>query len=156
MLVPGGVHEAGIVSAENDAPGPQVIAHGTRETTTTYSVVNGGLVPTVSYIEAEVSDLQVTPWEVSVPPRERVDATVTVHAPDEIDYYQYRLVEYRYLAVLPTSVIRSLYTLHPWAPIFVIDLLLVGVVLLGSTLILDDRASGLLMGSVRRVLSRLR
>jgi hypothetical protein len=81
---------------------------------------------------------------------------VTVHAPDEIGYYRYRLVEYRYLAVLPTSVIRRLYTLHPWAQIFVIDLLLAGVVLLGSTLVLDDRASGLLTGSVRGVLSRLR
>ena len=35
-------------------------------------------------------------------------------------------VEHRYLAVLPTPVLRALYTVHPWAPIVVIDTLLGG------------------------------
>ena len=155
MLVPGGVYEVGIVSAENDAPGTRVIEHGTSETAM-YPVVNGGLLPTVSYLDSDGSALVATPQEVYVPPRGRADVAVTVRAPDAIGYYRYRLIEHRYLAVLPVPVIRSLYTLHPWAPIVVIDLLLAGGVLLGSALVLHGRPDGWVRNSARSVLSRLR
>jgi signal peptidase len=155
MLVPGGVHEIGVVSAENDAPGNRVIKHGTSEVTT-YGVVNGGLLPTVSYIESDGSALAVMPREIYTSPGERVEVTVTVHAPDSIGYYQYRLVEHRYLAVLPVPVIRSLYALHPWLPIVVIDLLFASMVLFVSTLVLSERLDRLVKNSVRSVVARLR
>ena len=62
---------------------------------------------------------------------------MTLHAPPETGYYRRYLVEHRYLAVLPQSVIDALYALHPWAPIVAINALLavpfyvVGIKLVG-------------------------
>jgi signal peptidase len=81
---------------------------------------------------------------------------VTVHAPEAIGYYRYRVIEYRYLAVLPVPIIRGLYTIHPWAPIVVIDVVLVGVALLVSVLVLHARPDGSLRGIRGSIRSRLR
>jgi len=125
MVVPAGDHKFDVVSAESDAPGPRVIEQGTSETLT-YPVVNGGLVPVVTYLEPESEGVEVTPRETRVGGQTAVNATVTLTAPPETGYYRRFLVEHRYLAVLPQSTIRALYRVHPWAPIVAIDALLGG------------------------------
>ena len=137
MVGPAGPQQFGIVSAESDAPGPRVIETGTSESVT-YPVGNGGVVPVVVYLEPGSDAVDVRPSELTVPERSVRNATLDLHAPPETGYYRQYVTEHRYLAILPQSHIRTLYRLHPWAPIAVIDLLLavpfylVGVSLVGT------------------------
>jgi len=126
MVVPSGPVEFGIVSSEVEAPGARVIETGTTDTTS-YRVVNGGVVPIVSHV-APVSDgIAVDSEWSSVPGRSATNVSVTLSAPPETGYYRKYLVEYQYLAVLPRPTIQALHGVHPWLPVVVIDLL-VGVV----------------------------
>lgn len=125
MVVPAGSHQFGVVSAESDSPGPRVIEQGTSENLT-YRVPNGGLVPVVVFLDPASEGVDVAPRETRVESRTAVNATVTLTAPPETGYYRRFLAEHRYLAVLPQSTIRTLYRVHPWLPILVIDGLLGG------------------------------
>ena len=134
MVVPAGPQEYGVVSAESDSPGPRVIEQGTNETTV-YPVVNGGLVPTISYLEPATEGVSVAPRAIRVGPRSATNATVTLSAPPETGYYRRFVTEHRYLAVLPRPAIDWLHGVHPWLPLVVIDgLLWGGFYLLGTTL----------------------
>lgn len=131
MAMPLGPHEFEMVSAENDAPGPRVVEAGTSETLT-YRVPGGGLLPTVVILEPASEGLSVEPDRFYLRGGETKNATVTVTAPPEIGYAPQYLREHRYLAVLPRGGILWLYTVHPWAPVLAIDVLLAGgFVLLG-------------------------
>lgn len=135
MMVQGGVHEVGVVSAENDAPGPRVIERGQTETTV-YPVANRGLLPMHAMLESRSEGIDVQPQEVIVQPGQHTNATVAITAPPEIGYYRMFLHDHRYLGVLPTPVLRGLYQVHPWAPILAIDIVLgLGTVVFGSWLL---------------------
>jgi signal peptidase len=134
MTFPAGPTQFGVVSADTDAPGPRVIAAGTTETAN-YSLANPGLVPVVSFLDARDNALTVTPDRVTVDRRTAVNATVAITAPPETGYYQYYLVEDRYLGVLPTPTLVALHDVHPWLPILVIDALVAGVVLLAGRVV---------------------
>jgi len=142
MVGPAGPQQFGIVSAESDVPGPRVIEAGTSESTT-YAVGNGGLVPVVVFLEPGSEAVAVEPQSLSVPSGSAENATLTLTAPPETGHYRHYITEYRYLAVLPKSHIRTLYVLHPWAPIAVIDALLgvpfylLGVVFVGRGRVRD-------------------
>jgi signal peptidase len=139
MVAPGGTQEYGIVSAEFDSERPTVVPVGESETVP-YLVGNGGVVPTVTYLEPASRGIEVEPRQVRLARGERVNATVTLHAPPETGYYRRFLVEHRYLALLPLSVVGSLYRLHPWAPVVAIDALLGGgFYLLGRALVGSGR-----------------
>ena len=131
MAVPVGPQEFELISAENDAPGPRIVAAGTSETTT-YTVPGGGLLPAVVVLEPASEGLAVEPTQFYVRGGETENATVTLTAPPDIGYAPQYLHERRYLAVLPTDVIMGLYAVHPWLPVLVIDAMLsVGFALLG-------------------------
>ncbi|MFC6941173.1 S26 family signal peptidase [Salinirubellus sp. GCM10025818] len=135
MVAPGGTQEYGVVSAEFDSERPTVIPMG-ESGTVPYPVGNGGFVPVIAYLEPASEGIEVDPGQARLARGERVNATVTLHAPPETGYYRRFLVEHRYLALLPPSVIDSLYRLHPWAPIAAIDALLGGgFYLLGRALV---------------------
>jgi signal peptidase len=80
----------------------------------------------VVFLETQSEGIDVSPSEFRVRGGHVANATVTLHAPPETGYIRQYLTEHRYLAVLPTSTIRALYGLHPWAPILAIDALLGG------------------------------
>jgi signal peptidase len=158
MVAPAGTQEFGVVSAEFDSDRPTVIRAGESKPLT-YRVPNGGLLPVVAYLEPASEGVDIRPGRTRVSPGGTATATVTLSAPSEPGYYRRFLVEHRYLAVLPVSVIDGLYRLHPWVPIVVIDLLVglpfyaLGVALLGRGRLRDrsrDRSSG-----VERLLDRL-
>jgi len=125
MVGPAGPQEFGVVSADFDSPGVRVIEQGTSESTR-YVIGNGGFVPVVAYFEPTTEGIDVQPREQVVSPRSTVNATLTLSAPPETGYYRRYVVEHRYLLVLPQPTIRSLYSVHPWLPIVVIDGLLGG------------------------------
>ncbi|WP_136718160.1 S26 family signal peptidase [Halorientalis salina] len=135
MVVPAGQEEIGFVSAESDSPGLGVIEQGTSETTT-YPVANGGLVPVVAFVEPSTERVAVEPTEFHVPPRTTRNASLTVSAPPETGYYREFVVQHRYLGLLPTSTIRTLYEIHPWLPLLTIDALLGGGFYLGGVAVL--------------------
>ena len=120
MVGPAGTQEYGIISAEFDSERPTVIPQG-ESSDVTYPVGNGGLVPIVSYLEPASEGVAVSPHESHVGPQSVVNATVTLQAPPETGSYRRFIVEHRYLAILPLPVIQTLYAVHPWAPIVVID-----------------------------------
>lgn len=136
MVVQGGVVEMGVVSAENDAPGPRVIERGETETAV-YPVHNDGLVPMHAVLDPRSPGVDVRPGGMmTVPPGGHVNATVAVTAPPEIGYYRLYLLDHRYLGVLPRSVLVELYGVHPWAPIVAIDAVLgIGSLVVGRWLL---------------------
>jgi signal peptidase len=124
MVGPAGTQEFGVVSAEFDSERPDIIPTGESKSQP-LAVGNGGVVPAVVFFEPASEGVDVEPRELHVPGGGGVaNATVTLHAPPETGYYRWFVVQHRYLAVLPASVIESLYRLHPWVPILVVDALL--------------------------------
>jgi len=157
MIGPAGTQEYGVVSAEFDSDRPTVIPAG-ESGELAYPVGNGGFVPVFVHLEPASDGVGVRPSETRVRSGAVVNATVTLHAPAETGYYRRFVVEHRYLAVLPRSVIRTLHQFHPWAPVVVIDALvgvpfyLVGTALSGSgRLRTRSRDRGLsILGRLRR------
>ena len=137
MVGPAGPQEYGVVSAEFDSDRPTVIPQG-ESNNVSYPVDNAGIIPVVSYLEPASEGVDVQPHESRVRPRSVSNATVTLQAPPETGYYREFVVEHRYLALLPTPVIRGLYAMHPWLPIVAIDAMigvpfyLLGVRLVGT------------------------
>jgi signal peptidase len=123
MVVQSGPERYGVISAEFDSERRTVIEAG-ESGTVRYPVGNGGYLPTVSYVEPASEGVAVEPGRVAVGPRSVVNVSVTLRAPPETGYYRRFVVEHRYLAILPTSVVDTLYRLHPWLPVIATDLLL--------------------------------
>lgn len=135
MIVPSGPTEYGFVSSSHDTPGASVIGAGETEQAR-YRISNPGALPVVSFLGAEGDGITVQPGQRRVASGSVANATVTLTAPPDTGYYRRYVVEHRYLAVLPTGVIESLYRTHPWLPIIVIDTLLgVPFYLIGVTLV---------------------
>lgn len=138
MVVPAGTQEIGIVSAEFTSENPTVIQKG-ESATVPYDVPNAGLVPVAVYLEPASEGVSVSPNRVRVPGRSKVTVQLTLVAPDETGYYRRYVSRYRYLALLPRPEMNTLYAVHPWVPIVVIDALLAGGVALLGLLRLDGR-----------------
>lgn len=161
MVGPGGTHEYEIISAEFDSEDPTVIPQGQSETMS-YFVDNGGVVPIVTYLEPASEGVEITPHKSRVEPRSVVNASLTLQAPPETGSYRLYVVEHRYLAVLPTPIIQTLYTIHPWAPIAAINTLiggsfyLFGITLLGTGRIRNRTRDDLPFTTrLRRLINRL-
>jgi signal peptidase len=159
MALPAGTQEYEVVSAEFDSEGARVIPMGESETTT-HPVGNGGVLPTVVYLEPASEGVTVQPRETYLDGGDRANATVTLQAPPETGLYRRFVAEHRYLALLPRSVIRSLHGLHPWAPVLAIDALLgvpfyvLGVSLVGRGRVRTTTRDG--PSALRRALTRLK
>ncbi len=138
MVVPGGTQQFGVVSAEFDSENPTVIPQG-ESSTLPYTVPNAGLVPVVTYLEPGSEGVAVSPNRVRVAGRDEATVEMTLSAPPETGYYRRFVTEYRYLALLPGPMIDSLYRLHPWLPILVIDAALAGGVALMGLFVLGGR-----------------
>ncbi|WP_313694773.1 S26 family signal peptidase [Halorarum halobium] len=135
MVVPGGQQQFDVVSSQSDSGRQGVIPAGESENLT-YTVPSNGIVPVVVFFEPTSEGISVSPESMSIAANSRANATVTLQAPPETGYYRRSFHEHRYLAVLPTSTIETLYRLHPWAPIVVIDALVaVGFVALAAALV---------------------
>lgn len=155
MVVPGGTQEYGIVSSEFESDNPTTIQQGSSGTLP-YVVGNGGFVATVVVIESNNERVSVDPTTATVPGGEFINATVTITTPPETGFYQYTVTEHRYLAMLPAPLIVSLYEVHPWLPLVVVDVIVGVPVYLFTTLLLgngrvrarhrDDPGDGLLSG----------
>lgn len=137
MVIPAGTYEYAVVSAESPTDDPQVLAPGgTGELTRT--VDNAGYVPVVVVHEAESSGVESDPYWQTVGPRDSGETMLSLSAPESTGEYTRHVGEYRYLAVLPPSVLVWLHGVHPLFAIAAVDLVVVGVVV-GTTLLLFGR-----------------
>ncbi|RKD95823.1 signal peptidase I [Halopiger aswanensis] len=125
MVVPAGTQSYDVISAEFDSDRPLVIEQGTTDEIS-YPISNQGFLPVVSYVEPGSDSVAVDSGPSVVGPRDETTVTLSITAPDETGYYPAYVTEYRYLTVLPPSVIDALYAIHPWVPYAAIVSLLGG------------------------------
>ncbi len=112
MIVPAGTQSYDVISAEFESDRPLVIERGTTDEVP-YSISNGGIVPTRSYVESGDENVRLEPERATVGPRGETTVAVSITAPDETGHYPTYVTEYRYLYVLPAPVIDALYECHP-------------------------------------------
>lgn len=137
MAVPTGTQQYGIVSADFDSERPEVIPTG-QSKSLQQPLANDGRLPVVVYLESASDGVEVQPNQTRLAGGNQVNATITIHAPEQTGYYRRFVTHRRYLAILPRPALDTLYQFHPWAPIIVIDALIgvpfyiFGITLLGT------------------------
>ncbi|WP_299334678.1 signal peptidase I [Haloplanus sp.] len=142
MAVPSGTERIDFVSASFESERPTVIQTGESKGHDR-RLSNAGLLPTKVYVKAPDDDVDVEPGEVRLAPDSETNVTVTLHAPDSTGGYHRFVSHYHYLAVLPDSMLDSLYRWHPWLPIIVIDALMgVPFYVVGCRLLGRERIGG--------------
>lgn len=145
MLVSSGAQSFEVVSSESDTPGIQVIHVGGSETMT-YIVPSNGIMPTRVYLESGTPGVDIYPTKLTVPGGGRRNVSITLSVPPQTGTYTRTIIEHRYLALLPPSLMDRLYRIHHLLPILAIDLL-VGIGFAGL-------ASGLVGWTPLRIDSR--
>ncbi|MXV64626.1 signal peptidase I [Natronorubrum sp. JWXQ-INN-674] len=126
MVVPSGTTEYGLVSTETPEDDPQILAPGeTGELTRT--IENAGYLPIVVVHEAESRNVATDPSTQTIGIRSSGETTVQLTAPETTGEYTRHVGEYRYLTVLPPSVLVWLHGLHPLAAIAAVNGVIVGV-----------------------------
>lgn len=120
MVVPGGTQEYGIVSAEFESDNPTTIQQGTTDTLP-HTVTNAGFVPTVVILEPETDGIDTDVNQATLGHGEQLNASIEITTPPDTGYYQYYVTEYRYLQILPTSLLTLLHEIHPWIPLLLIN-----------------------------------
>ncbi|TQQ79102.1 signal peptidase I [Halonotius roseus] len=127
MLLPSGVYQYEILSSESPTDNEQIIAVG-GESDVTYAMQNSGHLPVVVFLEAASDGVEVRESQIYVPRRSTVETSITMQAPDQTGSYLRFVREYRYLVVLPPSLIASLHAIHPVVAIAAINLFVGGIV----------------------------
>ncbi|MCU4719009.1 signal peptidase I [Halapricum hydrolyticum] len=159
MVGPAGPQSFEIVSSEFESERSDVIQQGTNQTLQ-YTVGNGGQVPVYVFFQEGSQNVDIQPESFRLGGNDVQNGTLTLTAPPETGAYRLFLTEHRYLALLPESHVRSLYEVHPWLPIVVIDALIgvpfyvVGIVLVGTGRVRRRDRKG--SSTIDRVLARLR
>ncbi|TYT62012.1 signal peptidase I [Natrialba swarupiae] len=125
MVIPTGTTEYGIVSTESPTDDPQVIAPGETSDLTRTSD-NAGYVPVVTVYEAESAGVDIDPGWQTVGIRSSAETTVSLTAPESTGEYTRHVGEYRYLAVLPPSILVFLHGVHPLLAIAAVNGVVVG------------------------------
>jgi len=129
MLLPSGVYQYEILSSESPTDNPQIIPVG-GESEVTYTMQNSGYLPVVGFLEAAGDGVAVSDSRIYVPRRSTVETSITMQAPDQTGSYLRFVREYRYLVVLPPSLIASLHAIHPVVAVAGINLF-VGSIVVG-------------------------
>ena len=127
MLLPSGVYQYEILSSESPTDNEQIIPVG-GESDVTYAMQNSGHLPVLVFLEAASDGVEVSESQIYVPRRTTVETSITMQAPDQTGSYLRFVREYRYLVVLPPSLIASLHAIHPVVAIAAINLFVGGLV----------------------------
>lgn len=125
MLLPSGATQYGIVSAAFQSEQSNVIPTGESKTQP-LTVPNHAGLPVIVFFEPRGEQISVADEELILSPLSSTETQLTVSAPAETGYYRQTLMVHRYFLLLPPSVIRALFTIHPWLPIIAIDGILAG------------------------------
>lgn len=127
MVVPSGVHEMTvdgdtIATAEDIAPGERASWE--------YTVRNSGFVPVVVVFESTDPEVSIPQYRRALGPGDTRELSIGVTAPPPGETRTGTVREYRYLLVLPPSIIEALHDAGPPVAWSVINAVLAGVLLL--------------------------
>ena len=112
MLLPSGVYQYEVVSSARPIDAQQVIQAGSSSDIT-YFMQNSGHIPVLVFIEPASSGVETPAGYTFVGRQTTVNTSVTIHAPEETGVYTRFVREYRYLALLPPSLIATFHRIHP-------------------------------------------
>lgn len=124
MLASSGSDAFGIVSSEQASERADVVPTGETETQTR-TVHNGGVLPEVVVLEPASDGVAIDETTHRLGRNSKSEVSISYTAPPETGYYLRGVSERRYFAVLPTSVILSLHTVHPWLATAVVAIVIV-------------------------------
>lgn len=122
MVVPAGIQEYGVASAETPEEDPLVIEAG-GSSTVDHTVSNDGFVPVVVFFDPGDS-VTTDPDRVVVGGSATGETSVTLSVPPEEGRYTRYVTEHRYLVVLPPTLIAALHAIHPVVALLTIDLVI--------------------------------
>ncbi|WP_254861676.1 signal peptidase I [Halovivax gelatinilyticus] len=125
MVIPSGTTAYDVVSTDSPTDDPQVLAPG-ETGTLTRTVDNAGYVPVVVRTEAASGGVTVEPSSQTVGWRSQGETLVALSAPESEGQYLRTVSEYRYLAVLPPSLLGSLHDVHPYLAVAAVNGVIVG------------------------------
>ncbi|TQQ83018.1 S26 family signal peptidase [Halonotius terrestris] len=127
MLLPSGVYQYEILSSESPSDNEQIIEVG-GTSDVTYAMRNSGYLPMLVFLEPASDGVTINQPQTYLPRRSTVETSITMQAPDQTGSYLRFVREYRYLVVLPPSLIASLHAVHPVLAIAAINLVVGGLV----------------------------
>jgi len=131
MVIPSGTTSFDIVSSESPNENPLVIGVG-EESSIEYQVANDGFIPVLAVIEPRSEGLSVSRSSFIVSGRSQKATTLRIDAPETTGAYAQQISQWRYIPILPRSILLSLHAIHPFVAVAVIDLVLVvGAVIAG-------------------------
>jgi signal peptidase len=122
MVAPSGTSSFEIVSSETNAPGARVLAAGTTERTAT-ELRNSALLPAYAFVDPATDGITVDESVHRIGPGSTTTVHLTIAAPEQTGLYGRSISVHRYPAVLPVGTVEALYDVHPWVPVFVVDVL---------------------------------
>lgn len=120
MVVPGGVQQYDVVASETESP---VMVPPGEETQITHGIGNSPVLPMMVFVEGGNS-VQVENKQFQLDRGGTANASASLAVPDSTGHHIFYVIEHRYIAVLPESVIEALYAHHPWLPIAAINTLI--------------------------------
>ncbi len=135
MLAPAGAYQFEFVSSETNPTGPDVIQQGTTEQVE-YLVPSNGRLPVVAVVEPASEGIEVNHTTTYVPAGEVEEIPVEITAPPETGVHSEVIVEHRYFAVLPMSMILSLHAAHPLLPVAVINVFVGSLFIVFATILI--------------------
>jgi signal peptidase len=131
MVLTSGSTSFDIVSSEAPNDSPLVIGVG-GESTIEYTITNTGYIPVLTVLEPRSEGVSISKSAFVVPRRSEETVALLVQAPDSSGSYTRSISQWRYLPILPRSVILSLHAIHPFLAVAGIDfVLLVGTLASG-------------------------
>lgn len=129
MLMPSGVYSFEIVSSSVPSETEGVIQAGTYEDVT-YRMQNGGHLPMLVVLEPASAGVEIDDGYHQISPRSSEDIAVRMEAPEETGPHLRMVQEYRYMMVLPPSLIFALHEIHPFVAVGAINLVVISLVML--------------------------
>lgn len=133
MVLPAGPEGVGIEATDGEPQSDGVYQTGTTATIT-YEFDNAGYIPLYVVLESESDVVVDSSDRFLAGPRGTTDRELRVAVPEEPGLYETTLSEYRYLLVLPPSVIARLHAIHPLAALAAVDAV-VALLTAGTTLL---------------------
>ncbi|WP_290818222.1 signal peptidase I [Halovivax sp.] len=126
MVIPSGTTSYQVVATDQPTDEPQVLAPGeTGELERT--VDNAGYLPVVVATEPASRGVTVEPEGQTVASRSAGETTVRLSAPRTEGEYVRTVSEYRYLMVLPPSVLLGLHGIHPYLAVAGVNAVIVAI-----------------------------
>lgn len=118
MVVPSGTHQYDVVASETESP----VLVGPGETTQiTHQIGNSPILPMVVFLEGG-NGVQIGQDEIALDRGGITNVSIVGTVPDAIGHHRFYVIEHRYIAVLPQSVIQALHARQPWLAVVIITM----------------------------------